>query len=292
MFAQAYKQASKFTQPVIIFTRLFDGTVNCECGAFVIVNNEGWIVTVAHLWDSYSTYEKHADELDQYDHQIQSIKKDRKMNSRQKRSRVQQLETNPEWITNSSFWWGRNGVQLKDALFFRDADMVIGRLDPFDPKSVNSYPVFKRPETIEVGTMLCKLGYPFHLIEAIYDDKTDSFNLAPGSTPLPRFPLEGIYTRNVKAGRSKEGNYDIEFLETSSPGLRGQSGGPIFDMEGTVWSIQSRTMHFPLGFNPATDGTNQETGEIQYLNVGWGIHPRLLTTLLRDNGIKFKLSKE
>jgi len=291
MFANAYKQASRFTQPVIIFTRLFDGTVNCECGAYVIINSEGWIVTVAHLWDSHQAHQQHTDELEHYDRKIRSIKQDRKMNSLQKRSRVDNLETNPEWITHLSFWWGREGVQLKDTLFFRDADLVIGRLDPFDSKSVKSYPVFKRPETIEAGTSLCKLGYPFHRIEATFDEKTENFKLAPGATPLPRFPLEGIYTRNVKAGKSKEGNYDIEFLETSSPGLRGQSGGPIFDVEGIVWAIQSRTMHFPLGFSPGTDSTDHETEEVQYLNVGWGIHPRLLTTLLRDNGISFKLSK-
>ncbi len=256
----------------------------------MIINSEGWIVTVAHLWDSHLTCEKHAKELAQYDKQIRSIRQDHKINPQLKRSTTERLETNSEWITNSTFWWGRDGVQLKDTLFFRDADMVIGRLDPFDSKSIKSYPIFKTPETIEAGTSLCKLGYPFHLIEAAFDEKTDSFQLAPNTTPLPRFPLEGIYTRNVKAGRSKEGKYDIEFLETSSPGLQGQSGGPIFDVEGTVWAIQSRTMHFPLGFGPANHG-EQGVKENQYLNVGWGIHPRLLTTLLRDNGIKFKLSK-
>ncbi len=291
MFAQAYKQASQFTQPVIISTRLLDGTVDCICGAFVIINGEGWIITANHLRSSYLTFQQHALELDEYLGQIQVIKQDRRMNSLQKNSKIERLETNPKWITNHSFWWGRDGVQLKDIITFPDADLAIGRLEPFDPESITSYPVFKNPEKLEVGTSLCKLGYPFHKIEATFNDKNGAFELAPEAIPLPRFPLEGIYTRNVRVGKSKDKKYDIEFLETSSPGLQGQSGGPIFDVKGTVWAIQSRTMHFPLGFSPKISRGDQEIEEHQFLNVGWGIHPRLLTAIMRDNGIDFKLSK-
>ena len=52
MFAKAYKLASCFTQPIIISTRFFDKTVECGCGAFIVLNDEGWIITVAHLWES------------------------------------------------------------------------------------------------------------------------------------------------------------------------------------------------------------------------------------------------
>ncbi|MFO8100815.1 MAG: trypsin-like peptidase domain-containing protein [Dehalococcoidia bacterium] len=291
MFAKAYKLASQFTQPVIISTRLFDGTVDCACGAFVIINSEGWIITAAHLRSSYFTFQEHTGELDKYSRQIQAVKQDHKMNALQKRHKIERLKTNPAWITNHSFWWGRDGVHLKDIITFPAADLLIGRLEPFDPRSISSYPLFKNPETLEVGTSLCKLGYPFHKIEAAFNEKTGSFELAPEALPLPRFPLEGIYTRNVHSGKSKDGKYDIEFLETSSPGLQGQSGGPIFDVAGTVWAIQSRTMHFPLGFSPRVKRGEWEIEENQFLNVGWGVHPRLLTGILRDNGLNFKLSK-
>ncbi len=293
MFAEAYKQASRFTQPVIISTRFFDKTVDCGCGAFVVINEEGWIVTAAHLWNSHFAFQQHLNELDEYYSQVQAVKQDHKLNSRQKHAKINRLPTNPKWITNHSFWWGRDGVQLNDITPFPDADLVIGRLEPFDPTSFEAYPVLKNPKTLEIATSLCKLGYPFHKIEAAFDEKTGSFNLAPNALPLPRFPLEGIYTRNVKAGKSKDSKYskyDIEFLETSSPGLRGQSGGPIFDVNGTVWAIQSRTMHFPLGFSPKVTRNEQEVEENQFLNVGWGIHPRLLVAFLKDSGIKFDLS--
>jgi len=118
------------------------------------------------------------------------------------------------------------------------------------------------------------------------------FKLARGTLPLPLFPIEGIYTRNVITGKSKDGKYQIKFLETSSPGLRGQSGGPIFDVKGTVWAVQSRTASFPLGFSPKIKqkGKGKEVEEHQFLNVGWGVHPELIVVFLKDNGVKFNLS--
>jgi len=169
--------------------------------------------------------------------------------------------------------------------------LVIGRLEPFNQKIISTYPVLKDPAlNLNIGTSLCKLGYPFHDIKASFNDTKNTFELAPGSVPLPLFPIEGIYTRNIIAGKSKNGKYDIKFLETSTPGLRGQSGGPIFDSNGVVWALQSRTNHFPLGFSPKIRKNGKEVEENQFLNVGWGIHPELIVAFLSDNGIKFRLS--
>lgn len=291
MFADAYKIASSFTQPVVISTRCFDKTVECGCGAFIVLNDEGRIITVAHFWESYFAFQHHTKEIADYHAQFQVIQHDQKIDAKQKRKRIGRLKTNPKWITNHSFWWGRDGLQLKDIKFLREGDMAIGRLEPFDPKSILNYPILKDPTTnLNIGTSLCKLGFPFHEIKASFDEAKNAFELAPGSVPLPFFPIEGIYTRNVIAGRSQDGKYEIKFMETSSPGLRGQSGGPIFDSKGTIWAIQSRTSHFPLGFSPKVKKDGKEVEENQFLNVGWGIHPELIAALLKDNGINSRLS--
>jgi hypothetical protein len=79
------------------------------------------------------------------------------------------------------------------------------------------------------------------------------------------------------------------FIETSSPGLRGQSGGPTFDINGTIWAIQSQTHHMKLGF-----GDNQKQSKelehlkYQYLNVGWGTHALTITSFLTENKISFQ----
>lgn len=84
MFANAYGLASEFTRPVIVSLRFFNKTVECGCGAFVILNDEGWIVTAAHVWDSYMAFRRHAKEISDYNTQIQAIQQDPNMNQKQK----------------------------------------------------------------------------------------------------------------------------------------------------------------------------------------------------------------
>lgn len=290
MFANAYELASKFTQPVVISRRLFDNSVECGCGTYIVINDEGWIITVAHLWGSHFAFQKHRSLISDYKKQVQIIQQDQRLKPKQKIKKTKQLKSDPKWIINHSLWWGFDGVELKDIMPFPEGDLVVGRLDPFDSKMVNSYPIFKDPTNLRIGTSLCKLGFPFHKIEATFNEVNNTFELAPGTLPLPRFPIEGIYTRNVMAGKSKDGKYDIKFLETSSPGLKGQSGGPIFDVKGTIWAVQSKTASFPLGFNPTVEKNGQKIEENQFLNAGIGVHPELIIEFLNDNNIKFNIS--
>lgn len=290
MFANAYKLASAFTQPVVISIRFFDKTIECGCGAYIVLNEEGWILTVAHLWHSYFAFQQHTKEIADYEQQAKTIREDPKLRESHKRRGLRRLKTNPKWITNHSFWWGGDGVQLRDVTLQREGDLAIGRLEPFDPKWIAHYPILKNPSTLDIGTSLCKLGYPFYNIAATFNETNRTFELAPGTLPLPRFPIEGIYTRNVLAGKSQDGKYDIKLLETSSPGLRGQSGGPVFDVQGTVWAIQSRTTHFALGFSPKVKKDGKETEENQFLNVGIGVHPELIVAFLNDHNVKVTLS--
>ena len=291
MFRKAYQLASSFTRPVIISTRLFDGTVKCACAAFVILNEKGWILSAAHIMESFLTFQKDSREVDEYNKEVARLQGDEELTPKQRTKKLARLRGNPGWITNHSFWWGCDGVSITEVRFNREVDLFVGRLEPYDPSTVSFYPTFKDPASnLCPGTSLCRLGFPFHNIQASFDpDK--GFLLAPGSIPVPRFPIEGIYTRNVSAGRTSDGIYEIKFLETSSPGLMGQSGGPIFDTDGTVWAIQSRTTHLPLGFSPTVERAGRRFEEHQFLNVGWGVHPEVIVAFLRDNSVEFRLSE-
>lgn len=292
MFSQANEIASEYTRPVIISQRFYDKTVECGCGAFVILNKDGWIASVAHILNSFFLHQQHTKEIEAFHKQIDAMKKDPKLNEKQRARMIKRVKTNPKWIVNHSFWWSVDGVELKDVKMIGEADLMVGRLEPFNPTTVKNYPILKNPQTTPVGTSLCKLGFPFHEIKATFDEPTNSFSIAPGVLPLPRFPIEGIYTRNANVGKSKDGKYDIRFLETSSPGLRGQSGGPIFDVKGQIWAIQSHTRHLPLGFSPKVLRDKKEVEENQFLNIGMGVHVDVLVAFLNDNGIQFNLSSE
>lgn len=291
MFADAYEKASCFTHPVIISTRHFDGTVQCGCGAFVVINNEGWILTVEHMMHSFFAFKQHAKEINEYKMLIKSIEQDSSLNSKQKRKKMNKLKPNPKWIINHSFWWGLDGLRLDGNIIgFPDGDLILGKLSPYNPSMTKTYPVFKDPKSLRIGTKLCKLGFPFHEITATFDESTSSFRLAQGTLPLPRFPIEGIYTRNLEIRKTNDSQCVAKFIETSSPGLRGQSGGPIFDVNGTIWGIQSHTRHFPLGFSPKIKKNGKEVEENQFLNVGLGAHPDSIVSFLKTNNITFGLS--
>lgn len=292
MFASACSLARCFTRPVIISSRFYDGSVSSGCGAFVVVNHEGWIVTVAHLWQAHHAAQAHAQEIEDYRSRLAEIDGDEGLTPEEKEAKKAVQHPNPKLITNSSFWWGCwDNAHLVDVRPLPDADLIVGRIEPFDQSWVSNYPSFKDPtKNFDQGTSLCRIGFPFHEIHTTFNAKKKSFIVDSGCLPPPYFPIEGIFTRHVSAGKTKDGKYDIKFIETSSPGLMGQSGGPIFDDHGTVWGIQSRTKHLPLGFSPRIKKGSAEIEENQFLNVGEGIHAQTILAFLKDNGISVQVS--
>lgn len=247
MFADAIEIASTYTQPLVVSTRTAGGTVQCSIGSYILLNADGWALTAGHMMDALRTMEVQKQD-------------------------AESVEA-PSRLTHVSHWWGADGVTMTDIRVDLDRDLALARLSGLDTTAVRSFPVFGQPATaLRPGDALCRLGFPLHQASATFDEKTGMFSLAPGVTPIPRFPIDGIYTRDAVRENSTS-HRKVRFLETSSPGLRGQSGGPIFDVQGRVWAIQSSTIHLPLGFSPevtAPDGTR--TVEHQFINLGLGCH--------------------
>ena len=198
----------------------------------------------------------------------------------------------PEAAIAWQTWWGRDGMRAVDVVGVPDADLMLGRLDPFPADLVQSFPRFKDPTTpIRMGTSLCRLGFPFNSVEASYAAAADQFMIT--KMEVPYFPIEGILTRQLEKSRSSSG-YMNGFIETSSPGLMGQSGGPIFDASGAVWGIQSQTQSLSLGFAPEVKDPANPTApgkrEHQFLNVGWCTHPATIVGLLTERNIPFSMA--
>jgi len=256
------------------------------------LNQEGWIMTVAHLWQPHHTALAHKTEIANYKQELKKIDEDENLTPAEKDAKKAVLNVNPKWITNTSFWWGQDGLGLQDVRPLPEADLILGRLDPFDASSITNYPVLKDPgKNISPGTSLCRTGFPFHTIKTDFDPKRNSFSLDAACLPPPFFPIEGIFTRNVVVGKSKDNHHEIKFLETSSPGLKGQSGGPIFDCHGTIWGLQSRTKNLPLGFSPKVKRGDTEVEENQFLNVGEGIHVETILSFIKANRISVQVSE-
>ena len=200
------------------------------------------------------------------------------------------IQLDPKWITNHSFWWGGDGLRITSVYVNREIDIALAKLDGFRPDMVQEYPIFRDPDTMRPGTSICRTGFPFANIATDFDEGSKSFRIRNGVLPLPFFPNDGIHTRNVlKQNKSKEGNYDMLYVETSTPGLKGQSGGPIFDTNGHIYAMQVQTNHIPLGFHPISEYDGKSIVENQFLNVGIGVHGKLLQQIMRDHHISFKV---
>lgn len=292
MFSKAYEKATSYTYPIVISTRTFDNKINCSVGAYVIINNEGWVLTVAHILSLFLKASNDIKEYEIYKREINKIKTNKKLNHDQIRKRISKIKPHKDWIVNHSFWWGKDNYRIDDFIFCNDADIAIGKIIGYKNDCNQTYPKFIDPKNLKVATSLCKLGYPFNNINAQFDEKTNSFKLDNQCFPLSFFPIEGIYTRNINIINKNNDQNIIKFMETSSPGLKGQSGGPIFDKNAIVWSIQSRTQNFELGFVPSVNKNNKHTEEHQFLNVGWGLHPEVIHDFLKKHNVKFEIASK
>lgn len=280
MFADACQRAMSYTRPVVISTRHVDGTVRNDCGTFIVLNREGWVITAGHIFDSFVKFQ-----TDQ-----KKIKEIEEINA----GRVQEpgapdstIKMDPSLITNHSFWWGWDMVRLNRVYVNRQIDFAVGKLEPFDPDWVKDYPVLLDPMHARVGTSLCRLGYPFLEISGSFDEENNAFRIPKIEIRDTIFPNDGIHTRTLNRGKSKDGDYDMTYVETSTPGLKGQSGGPIIDSSGNLYGMQVITTHLPLGFHPMVEYDGRKVVENQFLNVGVGVHVKTIREILRSRGVDF-----
>ena len=291
MFQKAIEEVSKYTKPVIVSKRLYSGMVESGCAAFFLVNEDGWVITAAHVMSDHRHFhEKHQNEIAEHKKLVEQIQKDTNLNAKQKKKRIARLKSNDQWITNISYWWLQDGVKISEYASNDFLDIAVVRLEPFDKSKFKHYAVFRNPSSkLEQGTSLCRLGFPFHQIQSRYNEESNNFELAPGTLPVPRFPMDGILTRYANFVDKPSGK-QAKFIETSTPGLRGQSGGPIFDVNGYVCGVQSRTHHLPLGFSPKIKVGSKETVENQFLNVGLGLYVEDVLKFLDENKVKYKIT--
>lgn len=287
MFSKAIEKTLSYIRPVVTTNRHYDESVTTNGGTLVIINKEGWFISASHVFESIPLFRRHEAERAEYEKKLEEIK-----GSNGSKKDLKKLKYNPKWITASSIWPGTTDQKIVDISVIPEADILIGRLDPFDPSTISEYPSFKySKKELPVGRSLCKLGFAFSEIEASFDKVKGSFNL--DFKNLVPFPLDGIYTRNILFKTPLElerRGVIIKYIETSTPGLRGHSGCPLFDTDGAIWGIQSRTSHLPLGFSPSVEKLGRTVEENQFLNVGWAVHPDVIYNFFKERDVSFSLA--
>jgi len=153
-----------------------------------------------------------------------------------------------------------------------------------------SFPIFPRNTTdLKQGKFLCRLGYPFpEFNNFAYDQSTNSIDWTNvGRDVSPIFPIEGMVTRHLLGA-----NNEVFGFELSTPGLRGQSGGPAFDFDGRVWGMQSSTNHLDLDFDVNMEvlrnGQMKKVHDSAFLHVGHCIHVNILKDFMHQHNVAFQ----
>lgn len=280
MFVEACRKAAEFTRPLVVSSVRQDGTVGTECSTFIVINKDGWIVSAAHVFDSFVKFQTDQNKI----REIKEINESRKGLLKTPSS---EIKLDPALLTHHSMWWGWDGVNLRDVYVNRQIDVAVGRLEPFDSSWVKEYPVLIDPRRAARGTSLCRIGYAFLEIGSEFKEELNAFSIPKIDSERALFPNECIHTRSIDQGVSKDGGYRMDYIETSTPGLKGQSGGPILDRDGKLYAVQVKTSHLPLGFHPVASYDGNNMVENQFLNLGVGVSMTTVRQILDERGVNY-----
>lgn len=291
MFMKAIETASQFTRPIHTITRVW-GTTAVIPGAATLffVNGDGWALTCKHVAGQLAF----ADQLLQ---KFTNFKAERAQLATGKKSRqlVRSLErkygfsgATPVEMYNNFVNCVEGPLEL-EAHVHSSVDVSLLKFKNFTRLGASTFPVFARNgQDLKQGKFLCRLGFPFpEFTNFEYDQAADQIRwTTSGRLDTPQFPIEGMVTRHLLSSG------DVVGFELSTPGLRGQSGGPAFDAEGRVWGMQAATNHLDLDFDVDMDvlrnGQRRRVKDSAFLHVGRCVHVDVLTQFMRDNNVAFQ----
>jgi hypothetical protein len=293
MFVESVEKAQVYTKSIHTIIRNFGSNVIQPANSTLFfVNSDGWAITCSHVVDcllSESALDKRNE-----DYKNELATKPQKMQQGQWKNQLAKKYN----LNKEATWELRN--QLMDIgassqinyTFIKHSKYDVALLkinSPLNP-TINSFPIFpKDGEILKIGKSLCRLGYPFpefnnYQIDAQQDKIMWTLN---GNNSSPFFANDGIVTRLVSD------NGIIYAFEMSTPGIKGQSGGPIFDNNGLIWGIQFQTAFFDLDFD-VTDfkvyrnGIEKKISAHSMLNVGRAIHVQVIKDLMDANGVSYQ----
>jgi hypothetical protein len=291
MFVKAIEEVARFTMPVQTIDRVYGSeTVRPGAATLFYVNEDAVAITCNHVANLIPDSDKLLQRYAAFNQAKNALQKSSSYNKKVKEL-IAQYDFDGKVCERRINITGVEGAGGFTVIPHPTYDLAIIKLHNPKNHSYSSYARFlKNADELKQGLSLCKLGYPFPSFTNFeYDKASDSIRwTATGNPQTPRFPLEGMLTRHMN---DEHGN--LFGFETSTPGLKGQSGGPVFNKDGIVCGMQFATQHLHLGFDMKNTDivSNGEKIRIQnsqpFLHTGFAIHVNVIKDFLRLNGVKF-----
>lgn len=290
MYIKAIESIDQFTKPIHTIMRNYGGLISPGTSTLFFVNEDGVAITCKHVLDLII-------QANQVNAQFQNFKleRDKLAKDGKFKKNLMGLEMKYKYKKETPVQIKNNFVNSVDIIgnikwhAHPTLDLAILIFEGYQQKHYTSYATFvKDPNKIKQGKSLCRLGYPFPEFNNFqHNSITDDIEWTNvGNLFSPKFPLDGIITRF--GGDSTQ----IISIEMSTPGLRGQSGGPLFDADGLVYGMQYMTSHLHLGFDikdkeMIIEGKKTKISNSPFLHVGHCIHVDRIKEFLTLHKIKF-----
>jgi hypothetical protein len=270
MFIKAIEQVSQFTRPIHSITRTYGGKqIIPGSSTLFFVNEDGYAITCKHVIDLLAAAENVNKNYSGFKTERDKLPRDGK------------FKTNLKGLEIKYGLKEDSAIQIKN-MFLNCVDSMSGftwHLHPDYDLAILKFNDFN------------KIAYNDHAFPEFnnfrFNETTDDIEWTKeGIINSPVFPLEGMLTRHLA---DMKGLYGIEL---STPGLRGQSGGPLFDENGLVYGMQFSTKHLHLGFDLENleipvHGKMKKINDYSFIHLGQCIHVNTITGFLKDKGIKY-----
>ncbi len=296
MFEPAIEKILQFTRPLHTISRTYGGLVLPGTSTFFFVNDSGIAITCKHVLNLIPA----ADNINQNYLKFKA-ERDRIPNDGNYKKHLRGLEVKYKYNPETTVQLKNNFLNCFDKIeqivchAHPTLDLAILEFKGFDKIFYNSHAKFlKDSSTIKQGKYLCRIGYPFPEFNNFkHNPANDDIEWTNTGNPnSPSFPIDGIVTRFV--GDANQNG--IIGIEMSTPGLRGQSGGPLFDTEGRIYGMQFATNHLHLGFDMKDkelihDGKKTKVSNSPFLHVGICVHVDKIKEFLREHKVNFTESE-
>lgn len=288
MFVNAIQEVAGYVRAIHSISRNFgQSKITPGAATLFFVNDEGYAVTCKHVAQWITSANTINQKYDAF------LKKSQSMAGGSRADIAKKLGLSPDETAEMRITFVDCVDQLKNLKFHLHPtlDLAIIKFEGYTKLHHQGAAIFIQDEkSIQPGLMACRLGFPFPEFSNFkINPETQTLNWTKeGNARSPRFPIEGMITRFIGDKQGK-----ISGIEMSTPGLRGQSGGPLFDDQGRVIGMQSRTKHLHLGFDIEdkaiiAHGKAKKVNDYAFIHLGECVHVSAIKEFLRQHQIRFQ----